>query len=348
MGRGTSDATVRRSVTAAWRNGGTAADAIGRLQVERGLEVPSASEVTREVREIDRLGLEVIDLRDESYPPLLAAIPDPPVALFLQGERAALRRPMSLAIVGSRHSTVSGREVARSLAFDLGRAGFAVISGLAAGIDGSAHRGALEAGAVTVAVMGGGHGRIYPLTHSGLARELVAASGALVSEYPPSVVPLKHHFPERNRIISGLSAAVVVVEATVRSGSLITARMALEQGRDVLAVPGTVHGGRYGGCHRLIKQGAALVENALDVLEAFGLEPPPSAEMETNRPSNPVLARVLAAVHVEVTQLQDIVKSLGMSIEEVLGALVELELEGFVETNRDGYIRRPRSTRDTS
>ncbi len=347
MARGTSHATVRRSVTSAWRTGGTAGDAVGRLQVEHGLKVPSASELARETREIERLGLELIDLRDESYPPLLAATPDPPLALFFQGERAALCRPMSLAIVGSRRSSVSGREVARSLAFDLGRAGIAIISGLAAGIDGSAHRGALEAGAATVAVMGGGHGHIYPSTHYGLARELVAASGALVSEYPPSVAPLKGHFPERNRIISGLSAAVVVVEATVRSGSLITARMALEQGRDVLAVPGPVRGGRNGGCHRLIKQGAALVESALDVLEALGMEALPSAEAETSGPSSPLLARVLAAVSVEVTQLHDIVKSSGMPVEDVLGALVELELAGFVETNRDGYIRRPRTTRDT-
>lgn len=348
MGRGTSRVTVRRSVAEAWRAGGTASDALGRLRVERGLEVPSASVLIREIREIERLGLVVIDLLDKSYPPLLAATPDPPLALFLQGGRDALSRPMSLAIIGSRRSSAFGREVARSLAFDLGRAGFAIISGLAAGIDGSAHRGALEAGAVTVAVMGGGHGRVYPSTHHSLARELVAASGALVSEYPPSVAPLKGHFPERNRIISGLSAAVVVVEATVRSGSLITARMALEQGRDVLAVPGSVHGGRNGGCHRLIKQGAALVESALDVLEALGLEAPPSAEVEMNRPSNPFLARVLEAVPVEVAQLHDIVKSSGMPVEEVLGALVELELEGFVETNRDGYIRRPRTIRDTS
>ncbi len=177
-----------------------------------------------------------------------------------------------------------------------------------------------------------------------MARELVATAGALISEYPPSTTPLKANFPERNRIISGLAAAVIVVEATVRSGSLITARMALEQGRDVLAVPGSVHGGGHGGCHRLIRQGAALVESALDVLEAFGLEAPAAAEMTW--PSNPALARVLAAVPLDVTTLHDIVESLGMPVEDVLGALVELELEGFVETNRDGYIRRPRTNRD--
>jgi len=297
------------------------------------------------MRELDRLGIEVIDLRDNTYPPQLAATPDPPLALFIQGERTAMCRPLMLAIVGSRRSSASGRELARTLASDLGRAGVAIVSGLAAGIDGCAHRGALEGGAVTVAVMGGGHGDVYPAVHGALARELVAASGALLSEYPPSTVPFKGHFPERNRIISGLSAAVIVVEATVRSGSLITARMALEQGRDVLAVPGPVHAGTHGGCHRLIKQGAALVENAMDVLEAFGLEAPAAAEMEI--PSSPVLARVLAAVPLTVASLHDIVESLEMPLDEVLGALVELELEGFVETHRDGYIRRPRTSRDT-
>ncbi len=344
MGHGATRPVVRRVIAAVWRAGGSTSEALSRLQSEYGFEGPRRSKIDREVRALDRLGIEVIELRDESYPPLLAATPDPPLALFLQGERTALCRPLMLAIVGSRRSSAPGRELARTLALDLGRAGVAIVSGLAAGIDGCAHRGALEGGAVTIAVMGGGHSDVYPSIHAPLARELVAASGAVVSEYPPSTVPFKSHFPERNRIISGLSAAVVVVEATVRSGSLITARMALEQGRDVLAVPGPVHAGTHGGCHRLIKQGAALVENAVDVLEAFGLEAPAAAEMEL--PSSAALARVLAAVPFSVAPLHDIVESLAMSVDEVLGALVELQLEGFVETHRDGYIRRPRTTRD--
>ena len=247
---------------------------VDRLRSDFGLDVPRRSQIAREVRDLERLGLTVIGLLDDGYPPLLAATPDPPLALFIQGDAAALVRPLPLAIVGSRRASAPGLELARALATDLGRAGFAIVSGLAAGIDGAAHRGALDGGAVTVAVMGGGHASVYPAGHRGLARDLVDASGALVSEYPPSTAPQQSHFPERNRIISGLAAAVVVVEATARSGSLITARMALEQGRDVLAVPGPVLDGSHGGCHRLIKQGAALVENALDVLAAFGIETP--------------------------------------------------------------------------
>ncbi len=344
MGRGASRRTVRHLIGTTWRAGGSTDDAVGQLRKRFGLELPRKSDVVREMRELDRLGVEAVGLLEDAYPPLLAATPDPPLALFIQGHLSALSRPMSLAVVGSRRASVAGRQLARTLAMDLGRSGFAIISGLAAGIDGCAHRGALDAAAVTVAVMGCGHSHIYPLSHRGLASEIISGSGALVSEYPPSTIPFKANFPERNRIISGLSAAVVVVEATARSGSLITARMALEQGREVLAVPGPVHSGGHGGCHRLIKQGAALIESAVDVLEAFGLEAPPEAELEL--PSDPVLARVLAAMPVDVATLHDIVESLAMPVEEVLGALAELELEGFVETNRDGYIRRPRTTRD--
>jgi DNA processing protein len=301
-------------------------------------------QVVRELDVVAQNGLAVIGLLDGDYPSLLAAIPDPPIALFVQGDAAALARPLALAIVGSRRASASGRELARVFATDLGRAGFAIVSGLAAGIDGCAHRGALDGGAVTVAVMGGGHARVYPASHRGLARDLVAACGALISEYPPSVLPRQAHFPERNRIISGLAAAVVVVEAAARSGSLITARMALEQGRDVLAVPGPVLDGSHAGCHRLIKQGAALAESSLDVLAAFGIEVPAPV---TESPSDPVLTRVLEAVPYSVAPLHDIVASLAMAVEDVLGALVELELEGFVETYRDGYIRRPRTTRGT-
>jgi DNA processing protein len=153
MGRGTGRQTVRRVIAATWRAGGSTGDAVERLRAESGLELPRRSEVAREMREVDRLGIEVIGLVDAAYPPLLAAIPDPPIALFARGERSALCRPMSLAIVGSRRASASGRELARALALDLGRAGCAIVSGLAAGIDGCAHRGALDAGAVTVAVM---------------------------------------------------------------------------------------------------------------------------------------------------------------------------------------------------
>ena len=344
MGHGASRRTVRQLIGASWRAGGSTDDAVAQLRKQYELELPRKSDVVREMRELDRRGIAAIGLLDNAYPPLLAATPDPPLALFIQGELSALSRPMSLAVVGSRRASAAGRQLARTLAVDLGRSGFAIISGLASGIDGCAHRGALDAAAVTVAVMGCGHCHTYPPSHRGLASDLVSASGALVSEYPPSTIPFKSNFPERNRIISGLAAAVVVVEATVRSGSLITARMALEQGRDVFAVPGPVHSGGHGGCHRLIKQGAALVESALDVLEAFGLEAPAASELEL--PSDPVLAQVLAAMSADVATLHDIVESLGMPVEEVLGALAELELEGFVETNRDGYIRRPRTTRD--
>ncbi len=344
MGRGASRRVVRRAVVDTWRAGGATAEAVARLRSDFGFEVPRRSVVAKEFAALQPLGIAVVGLLDPSYPPLLAAIPDPPLALFIQGDSAALLRPLMIAIVGSRRASPSGREFARALANDLGRAGFVIVSGLAAGIDGCAHRGALDGKAATVAVMGSGHAKVYPANHQGLAREVIAA-GALVSEYPPSSIASQAHFPERNRIISGLAAGVVVVEATVRSGSLITARMALEQGREVLAVPGPVLNGTHGGCHRLLKQGAALVEDAVDVLDAFGIQATAVAEVEL--PSNPILARVLNSVTYSVAALQDIVELLAMPVDEVLGALVELELEGFVETYRDGYIRRPRKARDT-
>ncbi len=220
-----------------------------------------------------------------------------------------------------------------------------VVSGLAVGIDGCAHRGALDGGAPTVAVMGGGHRSIYPASHRGLASQIAAESGAVVSEYPPSSAPMRANFPERNRIISGLAAGVVVVEATLKSGTLITARMALEQGREVMAVPGSVADGRHGGCHRLIKQGAALVEDVADVLEAFGLRRANAAEPDA--PADIRLAMILAGVPFTVAPLDAIVASLAMPVDEVLSALVELEMDGFVETYRGGYIRRPRTTGGT-
>ncbi len=343
--RGADRRLIRRVVADTWRAGGTAADAAQLLKCDFGVEIPRPSLVVDDQREVDRLAIHLLRIVDPQFPAALAATPDPPIALFLRGSISALARPLNVAVVGSRRASPAGRDFARALSAELGRAGLAIVSGLAVGIDGSAHRGALDSRAVTIAVMGGGHTKVYPTTHIDLATEIIAASGAIVAEYPPLSVSLPRNFPERNRIISGLSAGVIVIEATVRSGTLITARMALEQGREVMAVPGSVFDGRHGGCHRLIRQGAALVEGAADVLEVLGLEldviPQPAAIH-----LDPRLASVLSAVSDVETPLHDIVESLGKSVHEVLSALAELELEGFVATHRGGYIRRPRKVGD--
>ena len=207
---------------------------------------------------------------DVRYPAALDAIHDPPQTLWIRGDIDALRAP-SVAIVGSRAASPYALEVARRLGADLARRNVAVVSGMARGVDSAAHRGALEAGGITIAVFGCGIDVIYPPEHRGLA-DRILERGALVSEHPAGMPPLPHHFPQRNRIISGLSLAVVIVEAAEGSGSLITADFALEQGRTVLAVPGNVLGGRNYGAHALLRDGAKLVECADDILE----ELPPS------------------------------------------------------------------------
>jgi DNA processing protein len=341
--KGVGRRVVRRVVADVLREGGTDWDASRRLRREFGATPGRANDIGEQLAEVRRLGLGVIRPGDAQYPSILDAIPDPPVALFVSGSPAALVKPLNIAIVGSRRATIAGRQFARSLSSDLGRAGLVVVSGLAAGIDGAAHRGAIEAHSTTIAVVGGGLCRIYPAGHRGLANEIVATGGAIVTEYPPTSTPRPANFPERNRIISGLTAGVVVVEASTRSGSLITARMALEQGREVMAVPGHIAAGSHAGCHRLIKQGAALVEDSTDVLQMLGLEPSTAVSAT---PSTHPLAHVLNAVHSEVATLHDIVESLAMPVQEVLGALVELELDGFVESVRGGYIRRLHSSVD--
>ncbi len=283
-----------------------------------------------------------VALRGHALPLPLRAIPDPPARLFCRGDAAALQRP-SVAIVGSRRCTRQGGEIAFALARDLAAQGLCIVSGLAYGIDAAAHRGALTATAgqgTTVAVLGGGLGRIYPRAHQQLAAEIVAAGGALATEYAPGAEPRKHHFPARNRIVSGLCLGVVIVEASDRSGSLITARMALEQGRDVMAVPSLVSSPLSAGCHRLIREGAALVERAEHVLEALGLEwTAPSAPRQRNdgRADDVVLAQVQATA----TSLDAIVAATGLPVEDVLERLVELEIEGFVAAHQGGYIRHP-------
>ena len=267
----------------------------------------------------------------------LRAIPDPPARLYCRGDPAALARP-AVAIVGSRRCTRHGAQQAFALARDLAAQGICVVSGLAYGIDAAAHRGALAAKAegasgTTVAVLGGGLEHVYPSGHRGLASQIVAAGGALVSEYEPGAQPRKHHFPARNRIVSGLALGVVIVEASARSGSLITARLALEQGREVMAMPSLVASPLAKGCHRLIREGAALVENAEHVAEALGVAWAPRPEASPAADGDPVLAQVAATA----TSVDAIVAATGLPVQQVLQRLAELEIDGAVVARQGGY-----------
>ena len=213
-------------------------------------------------------GIATVRIDDEAYPPMLRGIADPPPVLWVRGSSDALTRP-AVAIVGSRAATPYALEVAARLAAELAAHDIVIVSGLARGVDGAAHRGTVQAGGRTVAVLGSGPDVIYPREHDELAASL-CRDGALVSELGPGAPPLPEHFPLRNRLISGISLGVVVVEASEKSGSLITARYALDQGRDVMAVPGSVLGGRNRGSHALLKDGAKVVETAVDILEELG------------------------------------------------------------------------------
>ena len=279
-----------------------------------------------------------LTLDGPSYPRLLACIPDPPLVLWVQGEDVSLGGP-AVAVVGSRYPSSYGLEAAGRLAADLVRAGAIVVSGLARGIDSAAHRAALDAGGRTVAALGCGADVVYPPEHGDLYIS-IARSGALVTEYPPGTMPQAFHFPARNRIISGLSLAVVVVEAAERSGSLITAGMALEQGREVMAVPGSVFSGRHRGCHALIRDGAAVVESADDVLAAISGSPLRLiGEVQTTEEvtEDPVL-RILARG--ESVSFDALTARTGLEPRHLLTRLLELELQGTVRRTDGGQFVR--------
>jgi DNA processing protein len=284
-------------------------------------------------------GVSVLRLGGDDYPGALAQIPDPPLGLVMRG--GPLPATRNVAVVGSRRCRRHSAQLAFELARRLAERGFAVVSGLAEGVDGSAHRGALDAGGPTAAVLGNGLAHCYPAWHRGLAERIVAAGGLLVSEYPPHWRPRAHYFPERNRIISGLTEAVLVVEASARSGSLITARLALEQGRDVLAVPGAVADGTHRGCHRLLRDGAALVEDVDDLWAALGVEPEPAASEDPAASLDGDERRLLDVIGAEPRSTDALVEALGVPAARVLSLLTELELKGFVQAVGDGYIRRP-------
>jgi DNA processing protein len=292
------------------------------------------------VGEAARRGIVAVAWGDERYPRQLAAIVDPPFVLWARGAIDLLQQPQ-VAIVGSRAASSYGEEAAARLASDLVSRGFVVTSGLARGIDAAAHRGALVAGGPTVAVLGCGTDVVYPAEHLELIRE-VAAAGTVVSELPPGTPPLRHHFPRRNRIISGLSLGVVVVEASERSGSLITADCALEQGREVMAVPGNVLSDRHRGSHRLLKEGAALVESADDVLDALGLFGWPTAGHAGPPAAGGEGADALLA-HLdrgEGRDLDALARASGLDASALLTRLLQLELQGRVRRLPGGRFMR--------
>jgi DNA processing protein len=276
-----------------------------------------------------------IRMRSPEFPSLLAAIHDPPRTLYLRagGDPELLGRP-AVAIVGARACSSYGRAVARSLARELAAAGLVVVSGLARGIDGEAHRGALDAGGATVAVLGCGVDRDYPAAHSELARRICTSGGLVVSEYEPGVEPAPWRFPARNRIIAGLCRATVVVEARERSGALITADFALEEGREVLAVPGEITASLSAGTNALLRLGATPVTGAEDVLELFGLE----RTAAVPEPLGAVADALLALLVERPLSADELLRASGVEAGAGAGALIELELAGRV-LQEDGVYR---------
>ncbi len=286
----------------------------------------------------------LVALSDPDYPALLREIPSPPPLLYGRGSLAALALP-TIAVVGSRQASAAGLETAQRFGRELAGGGFLVASGLALGIDAAAHRGALVAGK-TLAVMATGIDRLYPRQHAGLGEEILAAGGALVTEFPPGTPPRAANFPRRNRVISGLSLGVLVVEAAVRSGSLITARLALEQGREVFAVPGSIHHTQARGCHQLIREGATLAESAADLvphlggLLAFkGIEAA-VAEDAADARLGADARQVLDALGHDPAAVDLLVARTGWNAARLTVALVELELAGLVERRGAAYLRR--------
>ncbi len=300
----------------------------------------------------------LVTLDDEFYPPLLRRIDDPPAALFVVGRPEHLVRPQ-VAIVGSRNATPGGLDHAHSFAATLARAGFVVTSGLAAGADAKAHEGCLEAGGITLAVTGTGPDRIYPARNKALAHRIIN-QGALISPFPPGTDVRQGNFPARNRIISGMSLGTLVVEAGTRSGSLITARLANEQGREVFAIPGSVQNPLARGCHRLIREGAKLVETAEEVVEELapmagelassiqalleqsaesGLD---KADQSPHMDNDPEYEKLLEAIGFEPAPVDEIIRRSELTTAAVSSMLLTMELDGRVVAHPGGRYSRTR------
>ena len=284
----------------------------------------------------------IVTAESEDFPELLWQIPGPPTRLYVVGNKDALHLP-SLAIVGSRNPTRGGTQNAYKFSNHLARSGFSIVSGLAQGIDTAAHEGALDAGAMTIAFLGHGIDKIYPAENRDLAQR-IARSGALCSEYPLGSPPRREHFPQRNRLISGLSLGTLVVEAARRSGSLITARLASEQGREVFAVPGSIHNPLSRGCHQLIKQGVKLVEIGDDIVSELGplvghllqnadISTQPAMESTTQSAE---YGELLSVLSYDPASADQIAQQSGLTIDQVSSMLLILELEGKIQVQPGG------------
>lgn len=308
--------------------------------VDAILAGPDLATLDRERVWLDDPRNHLLTFSDPAYPPLLREIADAPALLFARGELHVLSAPQ-LAVVGSRNPTTGGCETARAFSAHLARAGLVITSGLALGIDACAHEAALAAEGGTIAIAATGLDRVYPAAHRELAHR-IADHGALVSEFPLGTPPRREHFPQRNRLISGLSLGVLVIEAALKSGSLITARLAAEQGREVFAIPGSIHSPLARGCHALIRQGAKLVETASDVLEELGalaqfVAAPPAA---TGPAPLPAEAELLAHMGYDPVDADVLVERSGLTPGAVSSMLLHMELRGLVEARPGGKYQR--------
>jgi DNA processing protein len=354
---GTASAVLAARASA-WRAGGLSDQQIQRLQS------PDETELQRTLTWLELPGHHLIGWQDQDYPPMLRRISGPPLALFVEGDPNLLWRS-AVAVVGSRSPTAGGRDNAYAFSRALAAAGIVVVSGMAAGIDAAAHEAALAVPeGATVAVLGTGPDLAYPAANTGL-RDRIAAHGALVSEHPPGTKAVQSHFPSRNRIIAGLSLGTLVVEAAERSGALITARMAGESGREVFAVPGSIHNPLARGCHRLIREGAGLVESAQEVIAA--LAPLASelahalrsrlGEAEPGPVSNPSKAtaglepdyqKLWDGLGFDPTGMDQLVARTGLTAAELSSMLLVMELDGRVAVEHGRYQRKTGSFTSTA
>ncbi|WP_022946918.1 DNA-processing protein DprA [Pseudoalteromonas ruthenica] len=310
---------------------GVKADIIG------ALSALNMANYERKIQAFKHQGIDVIALGTSAYPELLTELPDAPLLLFCRGNTQLLKRPQ-IAMVGSRSASLAGKRCAQEIAQQLSAAGLIITSGMAMGVDAMSHQGALMATGQTVAVLGTGVYICYPRRNKAL-RDDILAKGLLVSEFVPTTPARAMHFPRRNRIIAGLSVATLVVEAERKSGSLITAELAADYNREVMAIPGSINNPYAKGCHKLIKEGAALVESAKDVLQELGF----SAQNGLYIKSEPTYREdensILRHIGYEPTCVDDIASSAEVPITELLTQLVDLELEGLIESTSEGYVK---------